>query len=857
MLLSLVLSILGFVPQAECDRVAEQMIEIYHPGAELSATHVFSNTLGEPHAYAYVYEVSSLDPSRQYDDHDERWGIDRYVTVYVGADYSLPPVLEVARCLPASEVNRDQAIDRAQELWDNPRLSGYVYLAPLDEFFEFTTDDGTKHLHSRLLVEYDLAQLVPANQSGFLAYAQHPGWQRPVSTGLFLAKEAKIEGVPYALWSYGCSPTASSMILDYWDRHGYPRLVDFYFDRWDNVEQEEDHDLTNCHRELAVAMHTDSMYRGGTSVGAINGGNLHVTNVDHNYSFSGSHRSGSNAYVYGVVIDEIDEERPVHWSVGNYDYHGNRIYHSVTAIGYEITTGNDSFVVIHNTWDRAEHRWIYRTPGSYSDAYPLIPGGEQDENLRLTLFDVASIVYRNLNYALTWDREGSFSQFKVWRADDDKHNHWALVTTAEGDADYAVFTLTDDFTGMRINVEGFQGGSLIAADGTPKRLIALDFPGNAHFTPVGHVPAQGYPAEKILDKGDILYVIKGGTGVSVLEVYDDYLVPLVLLDAHAASDISIDGDWLYVLGDDKLTLYDISEPSSPQLSDTRELSDDYSHIASAEGMIYMGGVGPELSSLRRTGGQIIEESSVPETLVTGLTALSNRLYVSCHIGGVNIYDITNPLTPQFERNVPTTGAAGAVTRSGSVLYVAEGNKGVESIDLSSGVTSIYDPGKVFDMKVAGDKVFVAAGQNGLFVCEQNGSGSLTQLTQLDLTAGAVEGIALGDAIYLGAGFDGVLVLESDLAGAAESSQSTPRVSVEFPGILNRTGSPGYIELTQPTQIKLLVFDVTGRRIANSTHSFEAGRHQLSSLPADLSSGVYFVKVETGTLTFNGKVLLIE
>jgi hypothetical protein len=36
--------------------------------------------------------------------------------------------------------------------------------------------------------------------------------------------QKSISGVPYYPWRTGCSPTASGMVLGYWDSHGYPNF---------------------------------------------------------------------------------------------------------------------------------------------------------------------------------------------------------------------------------------------------------------------------------------------------------------------------------------------------------------------------------------------------------------------------------------------------------------------------------------------------------------------------------------------------------------------------------------------------------------------------------------------------------
>lgn len=855
----LIINASGFVEPSITRSLADEVIEYRYQDAEFSREESFVDLAGIPSARAYIYRLgdASLDPSREYDSGDSSWGVDRYVTVITGARYSENPVMEVSNCLPAWEANRLQAEEKAHDLWQGlePQITGYVYLAPLDEWFEVTTTAGKRYLHSRELREYDLSKL-ESPRSTIENISENSSWQHVLSGDFALAaKSNKIADVPYALWSYGCSPTASSMILDYWDRRGYPLLVDCYFDRWDNVEQETDIDLTNAHRELATGMHTDSVVHGGTSTSNITPGNLYVTNSVHSYAFTGSTISSSNSVNFGAVINEIDKGRPVHWSVGNYLYGGDAIYHSICAIGYEISESNDSFIVIHNTWDKAEHSWAYQTTGSYSDVYPLIPGGSVSEDLRLKSFVSGGNYYKGIKYPLMWQKAGNVTSVKVWLAGSDIHSTWQLLADSDDGNDFVLIDMSADFSGKRLNIEGYSGSKLVAADGTPSKIGPRDFPSVEHFTARGHVFTQGYPMGRSVISGNTAFVMQGTSRVMVVELADDYLLPRIVLSPHLISDLAVDGDYLYLLGNDSLTLYDIKDPSSPVLKSTVGLSASYSSIAAYSGFVYLGSQYSPLLTMRCENNQFSDEESIPESTVTSLDVIGGKLYVSAGSKGVSVYDLSTPGAPSFEKNVSTKYAPAGVAKYNNTLVVNEGYGGFEMIDLSTGASKVVAVGTVADLAVAADRIFVAAEQSGLFVYKINGATSANQIGQFSSLSGSKLGVSLGKYLYLGCGFDGFFALETDLVGIEEPVQPPQELSFNVTSLIRRGTSLGSVTLTASSDVQVLLYDVGGRKVMSQSVSYKSGLNALPVVPDDLASGVYFVKVISPGDSFKAKVVV--
>ncbi|RNI15839.1 hypothetical protein EFE42_00960 [Methanohalophilus sp. RSK] len=146
-----------------------------------------------------------------------------------------------------------------------------------------------------------------------------------------------VDDVPAYEWYRGCSPTASAMVLGYWDTQGYP-------------------DFTNNETllidELADAMNTGS--GGNTSMSNIPIG---IEDVCEDYGYNDFESSNEYYVTWSETKSEIDGDRPFVLSVfdGGVGSGHSKPYnnHSVTCIGYSDYT--EDYVFIHDTWDENTH----------------------------------------------------------------------------------------------------------------------------------------------------------------------------------------------------------------------------------------------------------------------------------------------------------------------------------------------------------------------------------------------------------------------------------------------------------------------------------------------------------------------
>lgn len=176
---------------------------------ELRALSELSRRLGQEAA-----RQGDLERWRNFQD--LRWGVGRYATVVVGARYDQVPILEYADCLPRYYTAMGEArLKASAELGAGAEFSRVYYLTPQEEWFEFVNDEERILIHAYSLKVHRLEELLPKLQgnSGSLPVRVDPRWSRLKSLkALTTIEQGYVDSVPFCLWSYGCSPTASAKI---------------------------------------------------------------------------------------------------------------------------------------------------------------------------------------------------------------------------------------------------------------------------------------------------------------------------------------------------------------------------------------------------------------------------------------------------------------------------------------------------------------------------------------------------------------------------------------------------------------------------------------------------------------------
>jgi hypothetical protein len=276
--------------------------------------------------------------------------------------------------------------------------------------------------------------------------------------------------VPFYDWSYGCTPTAFSMALAYWDNSGmtssndYGNLVRYHFQRWDHVQGETDKNVPDLQKALAIAMSTDSM-TGNTGSCCWLIGFLNET-AARGYSFTGADLYGTTGLYWAWATTEINGGRPFHMGTPG---------HSSTGVGYT----DASQIIVHNTWWQPND---YFNIASCDLVGTIVPGGQYGAAVNITkpfgdprYSDNATLpnqgedLYTGDAFEITWDYDYLASSWVRLSYSTDGGYGWTYITTSTDNDGLYDWRLPSGIPGStigRLKVEVRDASGTEASDGS-------------------------------------------------------------------------------------------------------------------------------------------------------------------------------------------------------------------------------------------------------------------------------------------------------------------------------------------------------------------------------------------------------
>ncbi len=279
--------------------------------------------------------------------------------------------------------------------------------------------------------------------------------------------------VPFYDWSYGCTPTAFSMALAYWDNSGmswsndYGNLVKSHMQRHDHVQGDDDKNVPDLQKALAIAMNTDSM-SGGTGPCCWLSGFINTCTA-RGYAFTGSDLYGTIAQYWAWAQTEINAGRTFHMGTPG---------HSSTGVGYS-AIGADNFVIVHNTWHPPNDYFNINDcdlvgtiipGGQYGAAVQIIkPFGDPRYSDYATLPNQGEDLYAGDMFEITWNYDYLVnSTARLWYSTDAGYN-WNLITSGtdnDGLYDWRIPSGIAGTTLGRVKVEIRDAAGTEASDGS-------------------------------------------------------------------------------------------------------------------------------------------------------------------------------------------------------------------------------------------------------------------------------------------------------------------------------------------------------------------------------------------------------
>ncbi len=760
-------------------------------------------------------------------DHDnviktmkEIWGEGKFSYVIISANTENQPVLEMAN-----------GLNRLFLIYDKiPQNSKIIYIAPYYFYADDGNDEGYINLFTLKREDVKFRETKNLNPD---ADKLQEKWNRVLNRKSFYPKSAEyahVDGVPYYMWSYGCSPTSSAMIMGFYDPQGYGRLVKYYFDHYDVVVDGIVTNVPDIQQRLAIAMDTDTASSGGTSLSDIAPANESVPAED-GYSFDsyGYYGSSSDNWEWDRLKTELDAGKPVHWAILDYylaDYDEFIDGHSTVAVGYDISDDYaDTFVIVHNTWDYYDHYWAlhtyYNGTESWDYVYPITAdGGSLEYNGCFDMPANVEVLQGCDNIFLLGEVSPLYDNIKVYTSTDE----WATESELTGitwDGDYFVWNPSSSDT-VRMRIEFYEGTNMLSADAIYGDVKISPYSSNYA------VPEQClyYRNNEIIEKyGN--YLISGGSSGLYIYQISPYLYPLNV-ENREVSCMLIKGDTLIVGNANNTYLYDISSLPSLTLLDSLNIPSSEIKYDETDGIIsfmYSSGVylydASDMSYL----------SDISVSYIRSAELNSNKLYTSSGIrsGILKVYDISDPTNISLIDSIST--AIGSYLKVyGDYLYMCAALTGVLKYDITtySVVDTLDTPGSATKIIFRQD--------NDAIVCDNSGGLRFIDPQTMEERGfyqykNCYDAICEGDTIYIAEGTD---VSQLSASAAYEESSHVPySISISFSSNVVKLHSDRFVSG------KIIIYDISGRKVYGSSLEFSGDKE----LKLNLINGVYFVRFD--------------
>ena len=351
----------------------------------------------------------------------KKYGINEYGTIYVSARSDrFPNPLRSHYLCPYYSMG-DLALQKAQEVLGttNVKLEHYYFLGlGRGQYFEFVSETK-KILIEAYLLDVKSPEIILDRKGKKIEpipeiMSEIDGkWEQIISDASLAEHTVDYPDlVPDVDWCRGCSPTAASMAIGYWDNYvntltygGYGRLIDY----WRELRKYSDNtgpliNVPNIVEELRIAMNTN--VGGVTNLGNVSSAIEAVCNTINGYNFDSDQHRNESDWNWSVITNEIDNNRPFVWSVGFTDAVG----HSLCAWGYM----DDKHVITYSTWGLGRDEWYYNQYANggvdidWTYVHTVEPGGSQyPHTMVIGVPDGGETLDINDDYQISWHQWGT------------------------------------------------------------------------------------------------------------------------------------------------------------------------------------------------------------------------------------------------------------------------------------------------------------------------------------------------------------------------------------------------------------------------------------------------------------------
>lgn len=372
------------------------------------------------------------------------------------------------------------------------------------------------------------------------------------------------------------------------------------------------------------------------------------------------------------------------------------------------------------------------------------------------------------------------------------------------------------------------------------RIVNITNPQSPSLVSTYNTPDWAFGVEVV---DSLAYVADGAAGLLILDVSNPQSPTFVgsYNTPHQANVVDVAGDYAFVAdGNSGLQIINISNPQNPTLA----------------------------GSLDTPG-----ES-------WGLKVVGELVYVADGFSGLRIIDVSNPQNPVSLASYNTSGESVCVDVVGNLIFVGDGFPGLIILSYAASNPPYFSVCPLdFDSTFVNQPVTLSTTLHNPTMANLNVDSAYTT-AGFSVTPSGPAVVPPGDSLQLEVTFlaeatglqTGTLslpydsgVVECDLSGfaAPPSSARSPAVPAVFalhqnyPNPFNPVTTISF-DLPQPANVLLKIYDVNGRLVRNLySDQLPAGRHEVGIESRQLTSGIYFYRLQAGAFSAVKRMVVLK
>lgn len=330
----------------------------------------------------------------------------------------------------------------------------------------------------------------------------------------------------------------------------------------------------------------------------------------------------------------------------------------------------------------------------------------------------------------------------------------------------------------------------IVLDGTTAYLglggsvAIVDVTNVSNPTLISSVALPDFAAADFLGKvGDALYVI-GYQAFHTLDVADPNQVMEmggVTQFLGQVADVNSVDDQLILLTNDGYKIFDATEEFAPKLLSRFDrwdrvngMAETGDYLAFVKGFSGFGFADisqnfPYVDQLLDTGGYMAD-----------VAAGAAHAFGASGTRGLQVIDLSDPLSPSLLTTLPLTGFAWGIDLVGTTAYVAIDDKGIVAVDVSVPqapvvLDTLLLPGNTMDVSVTGNYAYVSCYSAGVQVVDVSNPASLSLIGAFDTDGRAQRTQLSGNTLYVADGLGGIVILDVTTPPSPVLVQKIPTV----------------------------------------------------------------------------------